>query len=56
MIEEDRGCADILMQISAINKAPRKCRKLHTRESYKKIVTREIKLGNNEIVAENGTI
>ena len=52
MIEEDRYCADILMQISAINKALESVENSILENHIKNCVTREIKLGNNEIVAE----
>ena len=52
MIEEDRYCADILMQISAINKALESVENSILESHIKNCVTREIKSGNNEIVAE----
>ncbi len=52
MIEEDRYCADILMQISAINKALESIENSILESHIKNCVTREIKSGNNEIVAE----
>lgn len=52
MIEENRYCADILMQIAAINKALESVENTILESHVKNCVTREIKSGNNEITKE----
>ena len=52
MIEEDRYCADILMQISAINKALESVENSILESHISSCVVREIKAGNTEIIQE----
>ena len=52
MIDEDKYCDDILIQLSAVNKAVKSLANLIVERHMETCVVREIKNGNTEIISE----
>jgi DNA-binding FrmR family transcriptional regulator len=52
MIDDDRYCDDILIQLSAVNKAIESLENTILESHIKTCVNRELKSGNDEIINE----
>lgn len=52
MIEDDRYCDDILIQLSAVNKAVESLENTILENHFRNCVNRELKAGNDEIINE----
>lgn len=52
MIDENRYCADVLTQLSAVEKAVRRISEIVLAEHLKTCVVEEVRAGNDEVIDE----
>ncbi len=52
MLDDNRYCGDVLMQLSAAEKAVRRVSEIILREHLETCVVEEIRAGNNEVIPE----